>query len=66
MATTSCGDTDVSFAVEELGEFPVLINGRTYVRGYDTYVMVSSGVVCTSKVCEVESADVNVMAKPSP
>lgn len=47
--STSCVDTDVSFALEEIGELPRLSNeGCTYVRGYDRYTVTSSGVVCSS------------------
>lgn len=44
--TGSWVDTDVSFTIEVMGVVYVLcMLGKTYVRGYDGYIMTSSGVV---------------------
>lgn len=48
-ATVSCGDTDGSFTIENIGSDHVLDNvGATYGRGYDPNSIAVPGVVTSS------------------
>lgn len=49
LITVSCVDTDVPLAKEVIGSLPVLeMEGSTYVRGYDHYMVLTTGVVTSS------------------
>lgn len=63
LVASSCGDSDVSLTIECMGSDPVVVNGVTYVRGYDSYAVGSAGVVWSSVVCCDESFG---LAAPTP